>query len=37
MGKDHTIFAKIVGTVAFKHKANGRTFIDVEPAAVPAE
>ena len=37
MGKDHTIFAQIVGKVAFKHKANGRTFIDVEPAAVPAE
>jgi len=37
MGKDHTIFAKIIGKVAFKHKANGRTFIDVEPAAGPAE
>ena len=37
MGKDHTIFAKIVGKVSFKHKSNGRTFIDVEPAAVPAE
>jgi large subunit ribosomal protein L27 len=37
MGKDHTIFAKIMGKVAFKHKANGRTFIDVEPAAAPAE
>lgn len=37
MGKDHTIFAKIIGKVAFKHKANGRTFIDVEPAAVPSE
>jgi len=29
MGKDHTLFAKILGKVAFKHKANGRTFIDV--------
>jgi large subunit ribosomal protein L27 len=37
MGKDHTLFAKILGKVAFKHKANGRTFIDVEPLAAPAE
>jgi large subunit ribosomal protein L27 len=37
MGKDHTIFSKIMGKVAFKHKANGRTFIDVEPVAAPAE
>ena len=37
MGKDHSLFAKILGKVAFKHKANGRTFIDVEPLAVPAE
>jgi large subunit ribosomal protein L27 len=37
MGKDHTLFAKIIGKVAFKHKARGRTYIDVEPQAVPAE
>jgi large subunit ribosomal protein L27 len=38
MGKDHTIFAKIEGHVEFKHKANGRIFINVLPLATgPAE
>lgn len=37
MGKDHTIFAKIAGKVAFLHKARGRTYITVDPLAVPAE
>jgi large subunit ribosomal protein L27 len=38
MGVDHTIFAKIEGTVEFKHKANGRIFINVVPlAAAPAQ
>ena len=37
MGKDHTLFAKIMGKVAFKHRANGRTFINVEPLMVLAE
>jgi large subunit ribosomal protein L27 len=32
MGKDHTIFAKSPGTVAFKTKHRGR-FISVEPNA----
>jgi len=33
MGKDHTLFAKIAGQVVFKHGANDRTFVGVEPAA----
>ena len=37
MGKDHTIFAKSEGRVAFKQKRNGRTYISVEPIAVAAE
>ena len=33
MGKDHTIFAKVDGTVDFKVRgANGRKFIDIVPA-----
>tara|TARA_B100000029_G_scaffold452491_1_gene477732 strand:- start:1429 stop:1686 length:258 start_codon:yes stop_codon:yes gene_type:complete len=31
IGKDHTIFAKIEGTVKFKKKARGRMFVSVEP------
>lgn len=33
LGKDHTIFALINGTVSFKTKANGRTYVSVDPAA----
>jgi large subunit ribosomal protein L27 len=33
IGKDHTIFAKIEGRVAFQRKARGRTYISVEPSA----
>ena len=33
MGTDHTIFAKVEGTVEFKHKANGRVYVNVKPAA----
>ena len=37
MGKDHTIFAKVDGTVDFKVRgANGRKFIDIVPAAADA-
>ena len=32
MGKDHTIFAKIEGRVAFATKAKGRTYVSVEPS-----
>lgn len=35
MGTDHTIFAKIDGTVAFQTKRNGRVYISVMP--MPAE
>ena len=31
LGKDHTIFALINGTVKFDTKANGRTYISVHP------
>jgi len=37
MGKDHTIFAKVEGTVAFDAKANGRTFVSVRPLVEAAE
>jgi large subunit ribosomal protein L27 len=29
MGKDHTLFAKVAGTVVFTKKANDRTFVSV--------
>jgi large subunit ribosomal protein L27 len=32
LGKDHTIFAIVDGVVAFRTKANGRTFVSVVPA-----
>ena len=31
LGKDHTIFALVNGTVTFQTKANGRTYISVNP------
>ena len=37
MGKDHTLFAKAEGNVAFQHKANGRTFVSIMPKAEAAE
>ena len=37
MGKDHTIFAKVEGRVAFTAKANGRTYVSVLPAMEAAE
>ena len=33
IGKDHTLFATAGGTVVFRHKAEGRTFICVLPVA----
>lgn len=33
MGKDHTLFAKVGGNVKFKKKAQGRTFVSVEPSS----
>ena len=32
MGKDHTIFATSAGRVAFRHRANKRIYVSVEPA-----
>lgn len=37
IGKDHTIFATVEGKVTFQPKSNGRTFINVLPAAEAAE
>lgn len=37
MGKDHTLFALIPGKVAFRTKANDRTFVSVVPALEAAE
>ncbi len=33
MGKDHTIFSKVEGSVVFRQRAGGRTYISVQPAA----
>ena len=33
MGTDHTLFALVEGRVTFTTKAQGRTFISVEPQA----
>ena len=32
MGKDHTIFAKFPGVVAFRARKGGRTYVSVVPA-----
>ena len=37
LGKDHTIFATTNGSVAFRTKANGRTYVSVNPIAEAAE
>ncbi len=31
MGKDHTLFALVDGTVSFAKKANGRSYVSVTP------
>lgn len=31
MGKDHTLFALVDGTVSFRKKADNRSYISVEP------
>jgi large subunit ribosomal protein L27 len=36
MGKDHTIFAVVAGTVTFKKGKNDRTFVHVLPATAEA-
>lgn len=37
LGKDHTIFATVNGVVTFQTKANGRTYISVQPAMAATE
>jgi large subunit ribosomal protein L27 len=37
MGKDHTIFAVAEGVVSFARKANGRTYVSVNPIKEAAE
>ncbi len=37
IGKDHTIFATVEGNVAFRKKANGRTYVSVMPRALATE
>lgn len=32
LGKDHTIFAVVDGTVTFRSKAGGKSFVSVVPA-----
>ncbi|MBO8477033.1 MAG: 50S ribosomal protein L27 [Bacteroidetes bacterium] len=36
MGRDHTLYALIDGTVAFSTR-NGRNYVNVNPVEVPAE
>ncbi|WP_075603378.1 50S ribosomal protein L27 [Saccharicrinis aurantiacus] len=33
MGKDHTIFALVDGTVTFRKKRNNKSYVSVEPLA----
>ena len=33
IGRDHTLFALVGGRVKFQHKAAGKVFVAVEPAA----
>ena len=37
IGKDHTLFALEQGAVAFRKKANGRTYVSVNPVLQAAE
>ena len=37
LGKDHTLFALTQGHVAFAAKANGRTYVSVNPVQDAAE
>jgi len=37
IGKDHTLFALVEGAVAFQNKANGRTYVSVDPIVEAAE
>jgi large subunit ribosomal protein L27 len=37
MGKDHTLYSKVEGKVAFQHKTGNKTYITVQPTAIAAE
>ena len=37
LGRDHTIFALVDGEVGFRTRANGRTYVSVNPPVTPAE
>ena len=37
MGKDHTLYAKTAGEVAFQHKPGNRTYVTVQPKTLAAE
>ena len=37
LGKDHTIFAVLDGTVSYQTKAEGRTYVSVVPMVAAAE
>jgi large subunit ribosomal protein L27 len=37
IGKDHTLFATVEGAVKFITKRGNRTYVNVTPAAQPAE
>jgi large subunit ribosomal protein L27 len=37
IGKDHTLFALQAGAVSFARKANGRTYVSVNPIQEAAE
>jgi large subunit ribosomal protein L27 len=34
IGKDHTLFALVEGTVVFKKKMEGKSFVSIEPIVV---
>ncbi|CAL8980107.1 50S ribosomal protein L27 [Rhodoplanes serenus] len=36
LGKDHTLFALVDGTIAYRTKAQGRTYVSVVPATEAA-
>jgi large subunit ribosomal protein L27 len=37
LGRDHTIFALVDGVVAYRTKAQGRTYVSVNPSVEAAE
>ena len=36
LGKDHTLYALSDGTVLFKKRANGKSFVYIEPIKMPS-